>query len=48
MYVKLIAIARITRRNDKRLPFRRESDMTNKSFIENSVDSLAIEMTAFR
>jgi len=48
MYVKRVINTRISRRYHKRLPFRREADMTNKSFIENSVDSLAIEMTALR
>ena len=39
---------RITSRNNKRLPLRREADMTDKPFIENSVNSLAIEMTSLR
>ena len=39
---------RITSRNNKRLPLRREADVTNKSLIENSVNSLAIEMAALR
>ena len=48
MNVKRVVNTRITSRDNKRLPFRRKTDVTNKPFIENSVNSLAIEMTAFR
>src|SRR5690242_13846266 len=48
MYVKRVAITRISRRNNKRLPFRRKADVTNKPLVKNSVDSLAIVRPTFR
>src|SRR5215213_342652 len=48
VYVKLVLGTRISGWDNERLPFRRKADVTNKSLIENSVDSLAIEMTSFR
>lgn len=48
MYVKRVINTSITSRDHKRLPLRRKTDVTNKPFIENSVNSLAIEMAALR
>ena len=48
MNVKRVVHTRITSRNNNRLPLRHKADVTNKPFIKNSVNSLAIEMTAFR
>ena len=45
MEVEFVVNARISGRNNERLTFRRKTDMANKPFIQNSVDSLAIEMT---
>src|SRR6185295_10212370 len=46
MNVKLVARARVSSRNHDRLFLRRKTHVANKSFVQNSVDSLAIEMTA--
>ena len=48
MYVKLVIHTRITRRNHNGLSLWRKTDVTDKTFVENSVDSLAIKMAAFR
>ena len=47
MNVELIVYARVSGGDHDRLTLRRKPDVTNKSFVQNSVDSLAIEMTAF-
>lgn len=48
MNVKRVTIARITSRNNKRLPLRRKTHVTNQPLIKNPVNSLAIEMTPLR
>jgi len=47
MDVKRVVNARISRRYHKRLSFRRETDVTNKTFIQYPVDSLAVKMSTF-
>src|SRR6185503_2811641 len=48
MDVELVGDARVARRDHERLPLRRKPDVTDKTLVENSVDSFAIEMTALR
>src|SRR5215211_5379700 len=47
MNVKLVVHACVSSRDHERLSFGRKADVADKSFVQNPVDSLAIEMTAF-
>ena len=46
--VKLVVNTRITGRYYDRMLVNYKSDMTNETFVQNSVDSFAIKVTAFR
>ena len=47
MNVKLVVNSRITGRYHDRMLVNYKTDMTNETFVQNSVDSFAIEVAAF-
>src|SRR5262245_58007953 len=46
--VKFVADAPVSRRNDERLPVNGETDVTNKTLVQNSINHLAVVRAALR
>ena len=46
MNVEFVINTRVARRYHNRMRINYKTDMTNETFVQNSVDSFAIEMTA--